>query len=286
MKELLLVTPAAGDVVTVDDMFTMLGLGPYSDDSIANTVRAQMQGYITAAEEDCRNYCRRAFLTQTWMLKLDSWPRAPYEYSWNGFHEIDLPKLPFQSIVSVEYVDVQGIVQTLDLDTSYGNNITDRQYGYQLVVPGEDQAARLAPTWARPWPPTRNVPSSVMIKFKCGYGGPVTVSMTQGSAVLSGPTFNPGDVGQLVWVPGAGSNQSSLETSIASVDGSGVATLADPAANAVSKVAAWVGRQVPSPIVIAIKLFVQFLYEQGAIVDQPMPRVVRSLLDPYRNLGA
>lgn len=43
---------------------------------------------------------------------------------------------------------------------------------------------------------------------------------------------------------------------------------------------------VPSPILIAIKFLVQHFYEVGGAADLPMPRVVRLLLDPYRNLVA
>jgi len=75
------------------------------------------------------------------------------------------------------------------------------------------QPARLMPLWSCPWPPCRLVPAAITIRYRAGYGQPVTLSIEQGSSILSAPGyhFNPGDaplvVGELglsVTVPGAG----------------------------------------------------------------------------------
>jgi len=68
------------------------------------------------------------------------------------------------------------------------------------------------------------------------------------------------------------------------VDKDGVATLAATATKTVTRVSGWVGRPIPGPIKLAIKLLGQFYYEQGSVVDQPLPRAITALLAPYRNL--
>jgi hypothetical protein len=134
------------------------------------------------------------------------------------------------------------------------------------------------------------VPDNVLVKYRCGYGGPVTGSMDKGSNVLTGPSFNPddapvmaGETGTPVSVPGAGAAGAALNTFVASVDANGQATLADPAQAAAANVAVWVGKQIPVEIVRAIKFLAQWYYEQGSIVDQALPRVVTNLLQPYAN---
>jgi hypothetical protein len=294
MNDIVLITPPAAEPVTPAQMMTQLGMGPVSDSTLSAVLNSQLTNCITAARRECENYTHRAFLTQTWLLRRDSFPGHVLRYEWNGYPQIDLPKPPFQSIYSFNYVDVAGAVQSLAIDTTYGTNPQNPQYGYQLDRGSETQPARLLPPFAQPWPPTRMVPSNVIVKFRAGYGGPITASMTAGSAVLNTSfSFNAddapllvGDTGLPICVPGAGpvvnGAPTALNTFIASVS-SGVATLATAATTGVGDVAAWMGVHVPFEIIQAIMFLAQFYYEQGSIVDQPLPRVVRSLLQPYVN---
>jgi hypothetical protein len=284
MDSLILVTPPAGEPVSVSDMMIQLGMGALSDSSLSTMLTTQLSGFIMAARDYCESYMRRVCLTQTWTMNLDGFPGVDVRYNdpWRR-HAIMLPKQPFQSIVSVNYIDVNGIPQVLAQDTSYGNDILG-EYAYQLDPGGETQPARIAPAWLVPWPLTRRVQAAVQITFAAGYGGPITASMVQGSAILTGPVFLAGDVGQAICVPGAGASGVPLATTIESVDGNGQATLNATAATAVANVTAWAGKHVPPPILQAIKFMAQFFYEQGSVVDVPIPRVIMALLDPYRNL--
>jgi len=75
-----------------------------------------------------------------------------------------------------------------------------------------------------------------------------------------------------------------LSTNIASVNPvTGQATLAAPAIATVANVPGWAGRPVPEPIRAAIRLLVEYFYENGAASDSEMPRIVERLLRPYRN---
>lgn len=298
MEDIVLITPPTAEPITLAEAKLQLGFGPMqdSDRAASQILNDKLRAFIVAARQDCENYTRRAFVTQHWLLRRDSFPGHNLRYEWNGYPQIELPKPPFQSIDSFQYVDVSGTVQTLTIDTTYGTDPANPEYGYQLDRGSETQAARLLPPFARPWPPTRMVPSNVMVKFRCGFGGPIICSMTATSAVLTvagGVSFNPddaplmaGDTGFPISVPGAGASGGPLDTFIASVNGSGQATLATAASTTVASVIGWAGVKVPEVIRTAIKMQVEFYYEHGGCQDVPLPRVVESLLDPYRNLVA
>lgn len=171
MTDLVLVTPPASEPVVVDDLLQDLGYGPASD--LDSGTLAILTGRLTpkilAARVDCENYTRRAFITQTWQLKRDGFPGFNAKYDRTGYPQILIPKPPFQSIDSFQYVDVAGVLQTLTVDVSYGNDPSNF-YGYQLDPGSDGQPARVLPPFARPWPPTRLVPNNVLIQFVCGYG--------------------------------------------------------------------------------------------------------------------
>jgi len=292
VKDIVLIAPPPVEPVSLAQMLTQLGMQAPSDAGLLATLTAQLGGYITAARAWCEDYCRRVFITQTWLLRRDSFPGRDFRYESFGYAQIDLPKPPFQSVYFLQYIDVSGALQTLYIDTTFGTNPADPQYGYQLDRGSETQPARLLPPFARPWPPTRMVPSNVLCQFRCGYGGPLTISVAAGSALIVGQAFNPddapllpGDSGLAVSIPGAGPAGATLATNIASVDGDGNATLAQPATTAIANVTAWFGQPVPAPITQAIQFLAAWYYEQGSIVDTALPRVVYALLDPYRSLA-
>lgn len=294
-----LVAAPYAEPVTLSEAKLQLGFGPMqdSDRAASQILDDKLRRFIIAARRDCENWCNRAFMTQTWTLRRDSFPGHNLRYEWNGYPEIRMPKPPLQSICSFQYIDVSGMAQMLTQDTTYGVNPANPQYGYQLDRGDEVRYGRLLPPFARPWPPTRMVPANVIVQFRCGYGGPITCSMTAGSAVLivSGGaplSFNPddaprlpGETGLPIMVPGAGANGGPLNTFIASVNpANGQATLAQAASATVVNVAGWAGWPVPEEILAAIKMTVEFYYEHGGCEDVPLPRVVENLLDPYRNL--
>lgn len=298
MSDLIQIIGPTAEPVDLVEMLIQLGIDAPDDSVLNGAIGKQVTGLLLAARRSCESYTRSAYMTQTWELQLDRWPHYDHRYSHHhddeGLPAILLPKPPFQSIAFVKYVDISGVLQTLSLDSSYGTDPDLPLFGFQLTNGTETKAAEIRPSWApRRWPPTRRVANAVMAQFKCGFGGPVTVSMLDASAVLIGPVFNPGDVGQAVSVPGAVGSivdppvpPTTLNTTIASIDDAGQATLATAATSAVTGVTAYIGQPVPEEIRQAIKFLTQFFFEQGATVDLPTPRIVTTLLDHYRNLVA
>jgi hypothetical protein len=297
-QSIALIAGPVAEPVTLNDVKLQLGFGPMqdSDRAAASILNDKLRAFIIAARQDCENWTNRVFYTQRWILRRDSFPGHNLRYEWNGYPQIDLPKPPFQSIDFFKYIDVNGTPQTLTQDTTYGTNPANPQYGYQLERGSETQFGRLLPPFARPWPPTRMVPANVIVQFRCGYGGPIGVTLGASSALLtvvSGipSTFNfddapllPGETGTPISIPGAGPSGGPLNTFIASVNPSnGHATLAAASTGAVTNVQAWLGQPLPAVIPTAIKMLVEFYYEHGGCEDVPMPRVIENLLEPYRN---
>jgi hypothetical protein len=264
-----------------------------SDRAASQILNDKLRPFALSARRECESYARRVFITQRWLLRMDGFPGSDWRYNWRGYPVITLPKPPFQSVDFVKYVDTFGAVQDLPLDTTYGNG--GLQYGYQLFRGSETEPCHIYSAWARPWPPTRMVPSNVMVQYRCGYGGPITASMAQGSAeliVAGGVTFNPddaplmiGDTGLPVSIPGAGANGGALDTFIASVDSTGSATLKDSAQATVANVQGWAGWPVPEEIRTAIKLTAEAYYNKGS-EGGPLPEAAQRQLNYYRNLVA
>jgi uncharacterized phiE125 gp8 family phage protein len=103
---------------------------------------------IFAAREYAENFTERAFVTQTWELSLDAFPRG---------REIEIPKGQLQSVTSVKYIDENEAEQTLAASV-YDVDAT-RDPG--RIVLAEDES----------WPVTDDQPNAVVIRFVCGYGG-------------------------------------------------------------------------------------------------------------------
>lgn len=102
---------------------------------------------IKASTGMAEKFTQRAFLTQQWKLQLSSFPCKSL---------IQIPLPPLQSVESIEYIDSDGVEQTL-ADTDY---IVD--------ISGIIGSVSLAPN--KSWPVTQSRPDAVVINFTCGYG--------------------------------------------------------------------------------------------------------------------
>jgi hypothetical protein len=288
--------------ISLNDARLQLGLGPieFSTRESEAIYANKLRPFISAARYACEAHTRRAFITQAWVARLDTFPGHELRYEWNGYPQINIPNPPFQSVISLQYIDVAGNLQVLTQDTTYGTNPLNPEYGYQLERGSDSEPARVLPPFARPWPPTRMVPSNVMLKFRCGFGGPITVSIAADSALLTVnggyPTsFNfddapllPTETGLPISIPGAGPAVNevpqTLDTFIASVNpANGQATLATAATTSVSNVQAWAGLRVPEDIVTAIKFTVEHFYDKGCDGEDNLPSLAKGLLRPWRN---
>lgn len=105
-----------------------------------------ISGLVTAARQHVEETTARALITQTWTLKLDSFPPDT----------ILLPRPPLQSVTSITYLDSDGNSQTLSSDL-YDVHTGD--------VPG-----RVTRGYNDTWPLTRGIPNAVTVTFVAGYG--------------------------------------------------------------------------------------------------------------------
>lgn len=124
----------------------------------ANTQDADIARLIKVGRRHCENFQNRAYVTQTWDLFLDHFPRAG---------EIRIPRPPLQSVTSLKYRDLSGKMQTIGfLDTSGTPLLETDDYIVDVV----SEPGRLALKRGFRWPDTDNNIQAVQIRFVCGYG--------------------------------------------------------------------------------------------------------------------
>lgn len=111
---------------------------------------------IPSARRWAESYTGRAFLSQTFVLKLRGF----------GCEPIVLPRPPLASITSIAYTDGAGASATWAASSS----------GYQLEQPSGEMAmhASIRPAYGVSYPSTRDVPDSVVITYVAGYGAAAT----------------------------------------------------------------------------------------------------------------
>lgn len=108
----------------------------------ASTIEVMIQ----AVRERAEQITRRALVTQTWELTLNSFP----------YGAISLPLPPLQTVDSIKYIDTDGAEQTLAASA------------YRVLTGGEPGAVQ--PVYGTTWPNTLADLETVKIRFTCGYG--------------------------------------------------------------------------------------------------------------------
>jgi uncharacterized phiE125 gp8 family phage protein len=131
-------TAPVAEPVTLADMQSVMGVHDPAD-TLRDSV---IQGRITAARMMAEEFTRKAILSQTWELYADLF--APY---------FDL-KMNLQEVVSVKYIDTDGIQQTLTAD----QYLVDTVHGC------------LYPAHGVTWPSVRSQHNAVVIEHVAGYG--------------------------------------------------------------------------------------------------------------------
>lgn len=102
---------------------------------------------VKAATYKAEDYCRRAFVTQSWTYTLDRFP----------LWELKIPRPPLISLTSLTYIDTDGNTQTLSSSA------------YRLATNGTP--ARLTPAYNTVWPVVRpQTIDSVTLVYSAGYG--------------------------------------------------------------------------------------------------------------------
>ena len=119
-------------------------------------------GLIAAARQAAETLTNRQLLTATWNLVLDAFPGpslmgvpAGMPYSLPQ-HAVLIPKGPVQSVISVDYLDMNFDLVTMPAD--------------QYVVSGADDLTRITPVFGQIWQPTLPQIGAVTVQFVAGYG--------------------------------------------------------------------------------------------------------------------
>lgn len=151
----LLATIANNTATTYTDNIADASLGA-AVPSDNTTGDAQISKFIKSARIDAEKKLRRYLITQTLDAYLDAFPDADKN---NQRRMIKLP--PLQSVISITYVDTDGIEQTLDAAQ------------YQVDTTGD--CGRIIPAYGYDWPSTRDQMNAVKIRFVAGYGAAADV---------------------------------------------------------------------------------------------------------------
>ena len=101
---------------------------------------------ISAARQAAETLTGRQFGTARWKLVLDGFPRGA----------IALAKCPVQSVVAINYLDMNSLVQTMPAST--------------YTVDTACEPARITPVFGQVWPPSLPQIGAVSVTFDAGYG--------------------------------------------------------------------------------------------------------------------
>lgn len=139
---------------------------------------ALISALIVAARQQAEMITRRVFVTQQWAFALDAFPNPGSVFSsanWYGpqwsnspgpltmapqtgktGYEIRVPLAPLVSVDSLQYLDTDGVLQTL------------APSAYKVDTFGEP--SKIVPAYATGWPATRTEINAVQVTFTAGYG--------------------------------------------------------------------------------------------------------------------
>ncbi|MFM8462722.1 MAG: head-tail connector protein [Burkholderiaceae bacterium] len=134
-----LVTPPAGEPVSLAEAKLHLRVDVDDDDALIGSL-------ISAARQAAETLTGRQLNTARWKLVLDAFP----------CRTILLTKCPVQSVVNIQYLDMNGMSQALPL--------------VDYVVDTACEPARISPVFGKTWPPTLPQIGAVTVTFDAGYG--------------------------------------------------------------------------------------------------------------------
>lgn len=105
---------------------------------------------IEAVRQWAETFTGRAFISQTWDLKLDWFPSG----------RIVLPRPPVTAVTFIQYIDTAGTTQTL----------SSSLYRVELPTGPLAAPAHIEPAYGETWPSTQSVSNAVTVRYVCGYG--------------------------------------------------------------------------------------------------------------------
>lgn len=170
---LVLVTAPAAEPVSLADAKDWLRVTDTNSDTLITNL-------IASARQAVESETSRALITQTWEMRIDDFTphradRSRALYMHRPFPAMEIPKPPLQSVVSIKYIDVNGVLQTLASSV------------YAVAIPSgpfaQNGSYRLANDQS--WPDTLTDADVVRVQFTAGYGAaPTSVPMALQHAIL------------------------------------------------------------------------------------------------------
>lgn len=150
-----LVTPPATEPISLAEAKAQLRVDGSTEDTFITSL-------IIAAREHCEGFQKRAYITQTYDLWLDNWPRYGY---------ITIPRPPLQSVTYVKYYGTD--------DTEYTFATAD------YFVDDKSDPGRVSLGYSKIWPTTTLRPANaVAVRFVAGYGNASSVPQKVKQAML------------------------------------------------------------------------------------------------------
>lgn len=147
-----LVSAPAAEPVSLDEAKAHLKVDHADEDSYISDL-------IVLAREMAENITHLSLITQTWVYRLSDWPRMMADLDQQDIlHQIEMPRPPLQTLVTLEYLDDAGVMQILD--------------AAKYDVDTNARPATVKPAWGVRWPTIRG-----------GQYGAVTITMVTGYGV-------------------------------------------------------------------------------------------------------
>lgn len=134
-----LVTPPAEEPVSLIEAKLHLRVDFDEDDTLIASL-------ISAARQAAETLTGRQFVNARWKLVLDGFPPCA----------IALAKCPVQSVVAINYLDINSSLQTMPAST--------------YTVDTACEPARITPVFGQVWPPSLPQIGAVSVTFDAGYG--------------------------------------------------------------------------------------------------------------------
>lgn len=134
----ILITPPTFEPVTLAQVKANCRIDGADEDALIGTL-------ISAAREMAEQITGRSLATQTWERVLDAFPCG----------EIELYNPPVAAIVSVKYIDLDGVEQTLDSSL--------------YALDSDSSPAWLLPAWGTDWPTARDSANALRVRYTAGY---------------------------------------------------------------------------------------------------------------------
>lgn len=143
--KLTLITAATDSVVDLATVKTMCRIDGTEQDAI-------LQMHLNAVTSQCEHILGRSLKPQTWQLAMDSFPCV-----------IKLGMPPIIEVVSIQYLDTDGNLQTLD------------PADYRLNI--DCCPATIRPAVGKHWPNTLCECGAVKVQYRAGYQSDVPASI-------------------------------------------------------------------------------------------------------------